>query len=171
MLEKIKQHFFSPYFRQQESGKYVFYPWWYPGEGFFLNVTQKYKISFFVGWYFFLLLFYLFFVTLLEYSNVITAVTGDYCYLVYVMSVLPLYVLVMYIVTRGKQFLIIPKEERFAKPKLLWLLIISFAQVVGFVLHGSMLPVIFLIFYSLSFIYTMYVFVKILRTRGYYFTG
>lgn len=158
------------FFRKAHDGRDLFYPWGYPGESFIIDQKQKHKIEFFVYGYFFFVSLWCISSVLLDKLNIISVATGNYLFLIFLMGLVPIYALSMRIMTKGKEFLTLPKEDRPAKWRFLWVLLITPYQIEGVYLYAHQIPLPFLIFYSLGFVYTLYVFVKILRTRGYYFS-
>jgi hypothetical protein len=158
------------FFRKTDDGRDVFYPWGYPGEGIFLEGGKKRRLFLWFNAYFLFIGLCGILSILLQEFNVITNIVGQFIFLIIGMVFVPVYVFAVHFIKRGKEFLITPKEERPTKWAFLWVFVVSVGQIDGFYLYADKVPLVFLIFYGLSFLFTSYVFIKILRTRGYYFS-
>ena len=115
MFKKLFGNTEDLFFRKDEEGKDLFYPWGYPGEAFYVDDKQKRKISLFIGLYAALIIGYSVLAAISDaafsWGLEVTAVW----YLILFTMIVPCYVFAMYIIKNGNKFYVVPKENRLGK--------------------------------------------------------
>jgi len=166
------------FFRKDEEGRDLFYPWGYPGEAFCTDLKQRKRIEkFFLA--FSVLVIFAVFGTIFAHVEGIISLN----ILLYVGGVghtfFPaFYILSMYSFRKDVSVLAIPKDRRVPKKiiKLLLILIISYqgASILTALKDELISPVISIGLVALNVVGALcisYVLIKIYKTKGYYFSG
>lgn len=68
----------NPFFHQDEHGHSIFYPWAYPGDGFYLELTQRKKVLAFCYSIYAFLCIFLLLSAYMHYEDIITITTFTY---------------------------------------------------------------------------------------------
>jgi len=164
----------SSFFRKDEEGRDIFYPWCYPGESFYIDSSQKKSINVF---------FYIFgFLFMLANIGVTFAAKYDlislfvfFCLFTIVWTVFPFtYCAYMYLVTRNLTPYI-PKQKVMPIRSVYFLLAVLLGQVVFTVLgiyvgHSNFSNLILLLLNGLYSLMLVYLIFLTFRNKGYYFT-
>lgn len=162
------------FFRKDEEGKDVFYPWGYPGESFYINEKQKRKTAIFC--YIFGFLFILFSMSpLFAASDYKIEIYTAFCLLTIVLIVFPLvYFCYMYFLIKKLQPYI-PKTKATPVNTIYALLVLLFSQILftalGVYISSSPLAAGGLVLLNGSYVLALiFLIILTFRTKGYYFT-
>lgn len=176
MFEKIRHSLLSDqkYFRQEGEG-YSFYPWNYPCEGISLNKEEALRVAGFILSYLIWIPVYIMAIIMLDYFSIISSSLFDYLVFAFCIFVVPAYFALAFFAKKNKEVITNEvKDKKSITIKSMNFLIIVLAQT-GFFIYALMPPVslsgIFILLYVLSIIFTVYLFFKIIRTNGNFFTG
>ncbi len=102
--------------------------------------------------------------------TLINGKVGDLLFLFGLTWIIPAYVFFTYLIIRKKESLILGKERRLAKWGFIWIFLLSVLQLHEFYLLVDKMSVTTVLFFIVGFIFTLYVFIRVLLTRGYFFS-
>ncbi|MES9822822.1 MAG: hypothetical protein ABW127_00155 [Candidatus Thiodiazotropha endolucinida] len=165
--KKKRESFF---FRKDEEGRKVFYPWGYPGEGFYVNQRQ---INLIIISSCFLALLIIMGPSkgmFADFPNIITNILE--CLFAATQTIFPiLYIAGMHLLSKDTRLYVLQKEIRPPKKRmaLLWFSIVIL-QLTAVLIAPEELYRTFIALSAVSILLTTYFFMKIRRTRGYYFS-
>jgi hypothetical protein len=162
----------SLFFRTDEDGHNLFYPWAYPGEAFILSEKQKLFLEII-----FITLSVTIFVVCIGYiyfdsNNYIKAQTSDYVISIFIMAYTTMYFIFVLLISKSTKFHIVSQTERPAKKRIIILAIVIFSsQMIGIIAPIAEWSLVFTTISGVYLFFIFYALYKLHKTKGYFFTG
>ena len=162
------------FFRKDEDGRNLFYPWGYPGEAFHVNQTQKKRIMFFIDFVKTLLMLGVAGMVYLLAKSVMNLSTMLYLFTTVNMSFALFYIWRVYLLRREAGLYVIPAEKRSKKVIVTpWIIVFFEIIAIGVAINdhsiSSFVSMVFITTSIVGTIYISYLALRIQRTKGYLF--
>ena len=172
MLKKIKERLLKDksFFRLHEKDRYVFFPWFYPGEGIILNENQALVCGLFISGYSLAILTY---VCVAIFLEEFTDVSGELLNALFAgvsVLALPVYFLFVSLMRIGKG-VCMEEGDRPIINTVLFFLAYSLSQITSFLISFDEMWLGLMMFLTISFLFTNYFFIKILINKGRFFSN
>ncbi len=170
-IPEIDKDYESPMLRKDEEGKYLFYPWGYPGEASYVDKKQRIQIIIYFGFLSFCFCIFGLGYIYADINNLKISNTLNSLYLTMLTFFPAFYICSLYLFTRGARFYIVPRDKRLPPNKrMVWIwFFVSCFHVVAIITAFGDRSIAFIALNMASLILISYVFMKIRRTKGYYF--
>lgn len=160
------------FFRKVTDGRYLFYPWGYPGESFYISEQQQHKVNAFLSLLAASFLMSIVATIFFDSNRILIAPISDYLVAVVCMLLPIVYILFVRSFSKGKEFFIPSEADRpIKKSSTPWIIIFIQIFTLWNVLEGdtaNAMAVAYAVISLLFMAYISYLILRICKKKGYY---